>query len=163
MFDEYLEPPRVERSISPALAVQAPVNSASSPSSTTIDQDEPSPSISSSSLALQSHSLHQGFTAESTLMEDNPVAPIDNNPFINVFALEPSSDASSEDVSSTESTYVSQTIHHLKFKHAFLNLLSNEMVPNVNVLRPGVLDIIVVERNGTAIVTIQGNLIEVKP
>nr|GEV85519.1 retrovirus-related Pol polyprotein from transposon TNT 1-94 [Tanacetum cinerariifolium] len=52
--------------------------------------------------------------AESTLMKDNLVAPIDNNPFINVFALEPSSDASSsEDVSSTESTYVSQTLHHL--------------------------------------------------
>nr|GEY02756.1 putative reverse transcriptase domain-containing protein [Tanacetum cinerariifolium] len=32
---------------------------------------------------------------ESTLMKDNPVAPIDNNPFINVFAPKPSSDASS--------------------------------------------------------------------
>nr|GEU49713.1 retrovirus-related Pol polyprotein from transposon TNT 1-94 [Tanacetum cinerariifolium] len=28
-------------------------------------------------------------------MEDNPVTPVDNNPFINVFALEPGSDASS--------------------------------------------------------------------
>nr|GEZ40990.1 uncharacterized mitochondrial protein AtMg00810-like [Tanacetum cinerariifolium] len=80
MFDEYLEPPRAERPVSPTLAVQAPVNSA-------------------------------GVTAESTFMEDNPVAPIDNNPFINVFALEPSSDASSSpDVSSTESTYVFQTL-----------------------------------------------------
>nr|GEU79333.1 retrovirus-related Pol polyprotein from transposon TNT 1-94 [Tanacetum cinerariifolium] len=43
MFDEYLEPPRVERPVSPALAVQAPVNSAGTPSSTTIDQDAPSP------------------------------------------------------------------------------------------------------------------------
>nr|GFB78578.1 integrase, catalytic region, zinc finger, CCHC-type, peptidase aspartic, catalytic [Tanacetum cinerariifolium] len=52
--------------------------------------------------------------AESTFMEDNPVAPVDNNPFINVFAPEPSSDASSSgDVSSTNSTYVSHTIHHL--------------------------------------------------
>nr|GEZ21576.1 copia protein [Tanacetum cinerariifolium] len=41
MFDEYLEPPRAERSGSPALAVQAPVNSAGTPSSTTIDQDAP--------------------------------------------------------------------------------------------------------------------------
>nr|GEW84131.1 retrovirus-related Pol polyprotein from transposon TNT 1-94 [Tanacetum cinerariifolium] len=55
--------------------------------------------------------------AEYTLMEDNPIAPIDNNPFINVFALEPSSDASSSrDVSSAESTYVSQTLHHLALK-----------------------------------------------
>nr|GEX71466.1 retrovirus-related Pol polyprotein from transposon TNT 1-94 [Tanacetum cinerariifolium] len=39
--------------------------------------------------------LHQGVAAKSTLIEDNLVAPVDNNPFINVFALEPSSDASS--------------------------------------------------------------------
>ncbi|GKF20130.1 hypothetical protein Tco_0068768, partial [Tanacetum coccineum] len=61
MFDEYIEPPRVERPVSPALAVSVPVNSA----------------------------------AESTLLEDNPFAPVDNPPFINVFAMEPSSEASS--------------------------------------------------------------------
>ncbi|GJX00741.1 retrovirus-related pol polyprotein from transposon TNT 1-94 [Tanacetum coccineum] len=54
MFDEYLEPPRVERSVSPAPTVPVPVNSAGTPSSTTIDQDAPSPSHSPSSLALQS-------------------------------------------------------------------------------------------------------------
>nr|GEW86160.1 probable L-cysteine desulfhydrase, chloroplastic [Tanacetum cinerariifolium] len=95
MFDEYLEPLRVERLVSPAPAVQAPVNSTSTPSSTTIDQDAPSLSILPSSSTLQSHSLHQGFAAESTFMEDNPIAPVDNHPFINVFALKPSSDASS--------------------------------------------------------------------
>nr|GEX56981.1 integrase, catalytic region, zinc finger, CCHC-type, peptidase aspartic, catalytic [Tanacetum cinerariifolium] len=46
-----------------------PVNSAGTPSSTSIDQDAPSP--------------------------NNLVAPVENNPFINVFALEPISDASS--------------------------------------------------------------------
>nr|GEU81066.1 retrovirus-related Pol polyprotein from transposon TNT 1-94 [Tanacetum cinerariifolium] len=95
MFDEYLEPPRVERPVSPVPAVQAPFNSADTPSSTTIDQDVPSPSISPSSSALQSHRLHQGVAAESTFMEDNPVALNDNNPFINVFAPEPSFEASS--------------------------------------------------------------------
>nr|GEZ79623.1 copia protein [Tanacetum cinerariifolium] len=115
MFDEYLEPSRVKRLVSPALAVQVPVNSAGTPSSTNIDQDAPSLSISSSSSALQSPSLHQGIAAKSTLMKDNSIAPVDNNPFINVFALEPSSDASSsEDVSSTESTYISQTLDHLE-------------------------------------------------
>nr|GEZ96203.1 hypothetical protein [Tanacetum cinerariifolium] len=79
VFDENLEPLHVERPISPALTVQAPVNSASTPSSTTIDQDAPSASISSSSSTLQSHILHQGVAAESTFMEDNPVAPVDNN------------------------------------------------------------------------------------
>nr|GFB69913.1 retrovirus-related Pol polyprotein from transposon TNT 1-94 [Tanacetum cinerariifolium] len=97
MFDEYLEPPRVERPVSHTQAVQALVNSAGTPSSTTIDQDAPSLSISPSSSALQSH---QVVAAESTFMEDNPVAPVDNNPFINVFAPEPSSSASSsEDIS----------------------------------------------------------------
>nr|GEV56310.1 integrase, catalytic region, zinc finger, CCHC-type, peptidase aspartic, catalytic [Tanacetum cinerariifolium] len=114
MFNEYLEPPRVERPVSPALAVQVPVNSVGTPSSTTTDQDAPSPSHSSSSLALQSPSLHQGVVAKSTLIEDNLVAPVNNNPFINIFASEPSSDASSSgDVSSTGSTYVSETLHHL--------------------------------------------------
>nr|GFC09156.1 hypothetical protein [Tanacetum cinerariifolium] len=114
MFDEYLEPPRAERPVSPAQAEQAPVNSAGTPSSTTIDQDAPTPSISPSSSALQSHSLHQGVAAEQNYMENHTIAPVDNNPFVNVFAPEPHSEASSSgDISSTESPYVSQTPHHL--------------------------------------------------
>ncbi|GKC97810.1 retrovirus-related pol polyprotein from transposon TNT 1-94, partial [Tanacetum coccineum] len=95
MFDEYIEPPRIERPVSPTPTVSVLINSASTPSSTTIDQDAPSLGHSPSSLALQSPSLHQGVAAESTLVEDNPFAPVDNNPFINVFALKPSSEASS--------------------------------------------------------------------
>nr|GEX49258.1 Gag-Pol polyprotein [Tanacetum cinerariifolium] len=114
MFDEYLEPPRAERPVPPAQAVQAPVNLAGTPSSTTIDKDAPSPSISPSSSALQSYSSHQGVTAEPNYMEDHIIAPIENNPFVNVFAPEPHSEASSSgDISSTESPYVSQTLHHL--------------------------------------------------
>nr|GEW55810.1 retrovirus-related Pol polyprotein from transposon TNT 1-94 [Tanacetum cinerariifolium] len=133
MFNEYLKPPCVERPVSPALAIQAPVNSAGTLSSTTIDQDAPSPSISPSSSELQFHSLNQGVAAESTFMEDNLVAPVDNNPFINVFASEPSSDASSSrDVSSTESTYVSQTLHHLSKQskdHPLDNVIGNPFRP----------------------------------
>ncbi|GKE97873.1 hypothetical protein Tco_0021224 [Tanacetum coccineum] len=115
MFNEYMEPPRVERLVSPAPAVQVPINSAGTPSSTTIDQDAPSLTYSPSSSALQSPSLHQGVAAESTLIEDNPFAHVVNNPFINVFAMEPSSDASSfGDLSSAESPYISQTLHHLR-------------------------------------------------
>ncbi|GKE09475.1 retrovirus-related pol polyprotein from transposon TNT 1-94 [Tanacetum coccineum] len=95
MFDEYMEPPCVERPVSPAPAVSVPVNSVGTPSSTTIDQYAPSPSHLSSSSAFQSPSLHTGIAADSTLMEDNPFAPVDNHPFINVFASEPSSEASS--------------------------------------------------------------------
>ncbi|GJU32036.1 retrovirus-related pol polyprotein from transposon TNT 1-94 [Tanacetum coccineum] len=95
IFDEYLEPTRVERPVFPALAVSVSVTSAGTPSSTTIDQDAPSPSHSPSYSALQSPSLHQGVAAESTLMENNPFAPVENDPFINVFAPEPSFEASS--------------------------------------------------------------------
>nr|GEU95106.1 retrovirus-related Pol polyprotein from transposon TNT 1-94 [Tanacetum cinerariifolium] len=88
-FDELTE------QMAPVHLVQAPVNSAGTPSSTTIDQDAPSPSISPSNSALQSHSLHQGVTAEPNHIEDHPAAPVDNNPFVNVFASEPHSEASS--------------------------------------------------------------------
>ncbi|GJU10224.1 gag-pol polyprotein [Tanacetum coccineum] len=81
--------------VSPALAVLVPVNSVGTPSSTTIDHDAPSPSHSPSSSALQSPSSHQGVVAGSTIIEDNPFASVDNNPFINVFAPKPSSEASS--------------------------------------------------------------------
>nr|GEV13839.1 hypothetical protein [Tanacetum cinerariifolium] len=60
MFDEYLEPPRVERLVSPASAVPVLVNSAGTPSSTTIDQDAPSPSHSPSSSTIQSPNSHKG-------------------------------------------------------------------------------------------------------
>nr|GEW22627.1 hypothetical protein [Tanacetum cinerariifolium] len=106
MFDEYLEPLRVERLVSLAPAILVPVNLVGTPSSTSIDQDAPSPSHSPSSLILQSPCSHQGITAESTLIEENPFALIDNDPFINIFAPEPTSEASSSvDASSVESTY----------------------------------------------------------
>ncbi|GKC06334.1 integrase, catalytic region, zinc finger, CCHC-type containing protein, partial [Tanacetum coccineum] len=114
MFDEYLDLPRFERPVSPAPTVLVLVNLAGTPSFTTINQDAPSPSHSPSSSALQSPSLHQGVAAESTIREDNPFAPVDNDSFINVFALEPSYEASSSgDLSLVESSYVTQTLHHL--------------------------------------------------
>ncbi|GKE69806.1 retrovirus-related pol polyprotein from transposon TNT 1-94 [Tanacetum coccineum] len=114
MFNEYVEPPGVERPASPAPVVSVPLNSAGTTSSTTIDQYAPSSSHSSSLSVLQSPSLHQGVAAESPLLEDNPYVPVDNHPFINVFAPEPSSEASlSGDLISAESPYVSQTLHHL--------------------------------------------------
>ncbi|GJW66845.1 retrovirus-related pol polyprotein from transposon TNT 1-94 [Tanacetum coccineum] len=120
----------------PALTFLTPgqiINSTGTPSFTTIDQDIPSLSHSPSSSALQSPSLHQGVAAESTLMEDNPFAPTDNDPFLNVFAPEPRSEASSsKDLSSTESPYVSQTLHHLgkwSKDHMLDNIIDNPSRP----------------------------------
>ncbi|GJS90610.1 retrovirus-related pol polyprotein from transposon TNT 1-94 [Tanacetum coccineum] len=133
MFDEYLEPPRIERPVSPAPTVQVPVNSTGTPSSTTIDQDVPSPSHSLSSSALQSPSLHLGVAAESPLIDDNPFALIDNDHFINMFDSNPRSEASSsEDLSLTKSLYVSQTLHHLgkwSNDHPLDNIIGNPSLP----------------------------------
>ncbi|GKA85532.1 retrovirus-related pol polyprotein from transposon TNT 1-94 [Tanacetum coccineum] len=102
MFDEYLEPPRVKRPISPTLVVLVPANSA-------------------------------GVAAGSTIIEDNPFAPVDNNPFVNMFASEPSSEASSSgDVCSAESTHVSQPHHHLgklSKDHPLDNVIGNPSRP----------------------------------
>nr|GEV50333.1 copia protein [Tanacetum cinerariifolium] len=99
-------PQRKERSVSPAPAVPVPINSAGTPSSTAIYQDAPSPIYSPSSSALQSLCLHQGVAAESTLMDENSFAYVDNDPFINIFAPEPTSATSSSgDASSASLTY----------------------------------------------------------
>nr|GEY04243.1 retrovirus-related Pol polyprotein from transposon TNT 1-94 [Tanacetum cinerariifolium] len=106
---------------------QAPVNSAGTPLSTTIDQDAPSSS------ALQSHSLHQGVAAEPNHMEDHTIAFVNNNPFVNVFAPEPHSKASSSgDISLTDSPYVSHTLHHLNKwskDHSLGNVIGNPSRP----------------------------------
>ncbi|GJY88484.1 retrovirus-related pol polyprotein from transposon TNT 1-94 [Tanacetum coccineum] len=108
-------------------------NSAGTPSSTTIDQDAPSPSHLPSSSALQSPSSHLGVAAGSTIIIDNPFAHVDNDPFVNVFASEPSSEASSSrDVSSTESTHVTQPHHHLEKwskDHPLDNVIGNPSRP----------------------------------
>ncbi|GKE50666.1 retrovirus-related pol polyprotein from transposon TNT 1-94, partial [Tanacetum coccineum] len=102
MFDGYLDPPRVKRPVSPALAVLVPVNSA-------------------------------GVAAESTIREENLFALVDNDSFINVFALEPSFEASSsEDLSLAESQYVTQILHHLgkcSKVHPLDNIIGNPSRP----------------------------------
>nr|GEX19447.1 retrovirus-related Pol polyprotein from transposon TNT 1-94 [Tanacetum cinerariifolium] len=119
MFDEYFEPPGIKRSAPPTPAVLVPVVSAGIPSSITIDQDASSTSYSPSSSVVQHPITHQGVASGPTI-EDNPLAQTDNDPFINVFALEPSFDEStSGDVSSAEST---QVVH----LHTYLGKWSKE-------------------------------------
>ncbi|GJW31482.1 retrovirus-related pol polyprotein from transposon TNT 1-94 [Tanacetum coccineum] len=128
MFDEYLEPPSVERSVPPAPAVQVPVVSAGIPSSTTIDQDAPSTSHLPLSSKVQPPISHQGVAVGPTI-EDNPFAQAEDNPFVNVFAPEPSSEeSSSRDVSSAESNQVIQPHNHLgkwSKDHPMDNIIGN--------------------------------------
>nr|GFB98752.1 retrovirus-related Pol polyprotein from transposon TNT 1-94 [Tanacetum cinerariifolium] len=86
-------------------------------------------------LLLKQHKLYLplGVVAEPHFMEDHNVAPVDNNPFVNVFAPEPHSEASSSgDISSTESPYVSQSLHHLNKwskDHPLDNVIGNPSRP----------------------------------
>ncbi|GKF78658.1 hypothetical protein Tco_0234226, partial [Tanacetum coccineum] len=94
MAPVHLEPSGVERLVPYALAVQVPVVSVSTPSSTTINQDTSSINYSPSSSVVQPPILPQGVTVGLTI-KDYPFAQADNEPFKNVFAPEPSSDESS--------------------------------------------------------------------
>nr|GEW08435.1 hypothetical protein [Tanacetum cinerariifolium] len=64
------------------------------PSFTTIDQDTPSTSHLPSSSKVQPPISHQGVAAGPTFVDD-PFAQAEDDPFVNVFALEPSSEESS--------------------------------------------------------------------
>nr|GEY57480.1 hypothetical protein [Tanacetum cinerariifolium] len=116
-----------------ACTKSVPINSAGTPSSIAIDQDAPSPSHSPSSLALQSLCLHQGFASESTLIDENLFAHVDKDPFINIFASKHTSAASSfGDASSANSTYVTQTLHHIgkwTKDHSIDNVIGNPSRP----------------------------------
>ncbi|GJU62745.1 retrovirus-related pol polyprotein from transposon TNT 1-94 [Tanacetum coccineum] len=135
MFDEYFEPPGVERSVPPAPAVQVPVVSADTPSFKTIDQDALSTSYPPSSSVVQPPISHQGVVV-GPIIEHNPFAQADNDHFKNLFALEPSSDESSfGDVSSAESTKVVHPHNHLRKwskDHPLDNVIGNPSCLNVN-------------------------------
>nr|GEY92195.1 retrovirus-related Pol polyprotein from transposon TNT 1-94 [Tanacetum cinerariifolium] len=98
MFDEYFNTPPVSQPVPPALAVYDLVFQPAPPdladhvlvfptgtlASFSFEEDAPSTSI-SSSLVQQSPSVHQGVTVDHTLAV-NPFDPVDDVPFVNIFA-----------------------------------------------------------------------------
>ncbi|GKC42952.1 retrovirus-related pol polyprotein from transposon TNT 1-94, partial [Tanacetum coccineum] len=94
MFDEYFKNPPAARLVPPTLAAQVPVNQTGPSVSISVNPDAPLESYSPSSTDHQSSSVHIGVAAEHSV-EVNPFAPADPKPFVNVFAPEPSSKASS--------------------------------------------------------------------
>ncbi|GJY96817.1 retrovirus-related pol polyprotein from transposon TNT 1-94, partial [Tanacetum coccineum] len=104
MFDEYFESSTVDRLVPPAPAAQAPVNPTGPSVSIPIDQEAPSGSHSPSSSDHQSSSVHQGVAAEH-LFEVNPFAAADPEPFVNVFALDHNSKASSSGQLATDALW----------------------------------------------------------
>ncbi|GKB84954.1 retrovirus-related pol polyprotein from transposon TNT 1-94 [Tanacetum coccineum] len=85
-----------------------------------------------SSSEVQPHISHQGVAARLPF-EDNPFAQADNDPFVNVFAQEPSSEESSSgDVSIADSNQVSQPHDHLRKwskDHLIDNVIGNPSYP----------------------------------
>ncbi|GJV03883.1 putative ribonuclease H-like domain-containing protein [Tanacetum coccineum] len=113
MFDEYFETSTVDRLVPPAPAAQAPVNPTGPSVSIPIDQEAPSGSHSPSSSDHQSSNVHHGVAAEHSV-EINPFAPADLTPFVNIFALNPSSKASSlGEISIAEPNHFTQPHKHL--------------------------------------------------
>nr|GEW82217.1 hypothetical protein [Tanacetum cinerariifolium] len=113
--------------VPPSPAVKVPVLLAGTPLSATIDQDVPSTSHSSSSLDVQPPILHQG-VADGHTFEDNPFALADNNPFVNVFAPEPSfEESSSGDVIQLNLTKLFNHDHLKKWTkdHSINNVIGN--------------------------------------
>ncbi|GJZ05924.1 retrovirus-related pol polyprotein from transposon TNT 1-94 [Tanacetum coccineum] len=114
MFDEYFKTSMVDCLVPPAPAAQAPFNLTGPSVSIPIDQEAPSGSHSPSSSDHQSSSVYQGVVAEHSF-EVNPFAADDPKPFVNVFALDHNSEASSSGViARTESNQTTQPHEHLQ-------------------------------------------------
>ncbi|GKF24799.1 retrovirus-related pol polyprotein from transposon TNT 1-94, partial [Tanacetum coccineum] len=115
----------VDRRVPPALAAQALV-------SIPIDQEAPSGSYSPSSSELQSSSVHQGVVAEHSF-KVNPFTAADPEPFVNVFASDHNSKASSSGViARTESNQTTQPHEYLRkwtASHPIDNIIGNPSRP----------------------------------
>ncbi|GKF91938.1 hypothetical protein Tco_0275639 [Tanacetum coccineum] len=94
MFDEYFETPTGDYQMPRVLAVPPPVISTGPLVSISFDHDAPLGSHSPSSSAHQSSSVHHGVATDHSF-EVNPFAATKPEPFVNVFAPDPNSEASS--------------------------------------------------------------------
>ncbi|GKF33079.1 hypothetical protein Tco_0106279, partial [Tanacetum coccineum] len=104
MFDEYFETSTVDRLVPPAPVPQSPVNHTGPSVSIPIDQEAPSGSHSLSSSDHQSSLVHQGVAVEHSF-EVNPFAADDPKPFVNVFAPDHNSEASSSGQLATDALW----------------------------------------------------------
>nr|GEU41920.1 retrovirus-related Pol polyprotein from transposon TNT 1-94 [Tanacetum cinerariifolium] len=89
MFDEYFEPSTADQQVPPTAAVHILVNLPCTSVSISVDQDAPSEGHSPSYSNHQSFYVHHGVAADHSL-EANSFATADNEPFVNIFALDPS-------------------------------------------------------------------------
>ncbi|GJQ91767.1 retrovirus-related pol polyprotein from transposon TNT 1-94 [Tanacetum coccineum] len=113
MFDEYFNPPGIRQNPIPNVA-QDPVIPTGPSVSIAIDLDAPSGSHTSSPLDHHSSSVHHGLAGEPSA-EVNPFAAADPEPFVNVFAPDYNSEASSsEEINIPESSQSTQHHEHVR-------------------------------------------------
>ncbi|GJR15448.1 putative ribonuclease H-like domain-containing protein [Tanacetum coccineum] len=132
MFDEYLEQSRVNEPVPFATEVNAQVVPPGTSLSTTIAQDAPSISASSSTSDMHHLVRHQGIAKEPTL-EDSPVTHDVLHPSFNPVTGEPgSAQSSSGNVNLTEPNQVTQPPDHLRKwtkDHPLDNIVGNPSRP----------------------------------
>ncbi|GJY86550.1 retrovirus-related pol polyprotein from transposon TNT 1-94 [Tanacetum coccineum] len=132
MFDEYLEQSRVNEPVPSATADNAQVVPPGTSLSTTIAQDAPSTSASSSTSDMHHPVLHQGIAEEPTL-EDSPITHDVLHPTFNPVTGEPGlAQSSSGNVNLTEPNQVTQPPDHLRKwtkDHPLDNIVGNPSRP----------------------------------
>ncbi|GKA09996.1 copia protein, partial [Tanacetum coccineum] len=132
MFDEYLEQSRVNEPVPSATADNAQVVPPGTSLSTTIAQDAPSTSASSSTSDMHHPVRHQGIAEEPTL-EDSPITHDVLHPSFNPVTGEPgSAQSSSGNVNLTEPNQVTQPPDHLRKwtkDHPLDNIVGNPSRP----------------------------------
>ncbi|GKC06383.1 retrovirus-related pol polyprotein from transposon TNT 1-94 [Tanacetum coccineum] len=131
MFDEYFNPPGNRQDPLPSVA-QDPVIPTGPSVSISIDLDAPSGSHISSPLDHHSSSVHHGVAGEQ-YAEVNPFAAADHEPFVNVFAPDPTSEASSSgEIMMPELNQSTQPHEHIRKwtdSHPLDNIIRNPSRP----------------------------------
>ncbi|GJW74493.1 retrovirus-related pol polyprotein from transposon TNT 1-94 [Tanacetum coccineum] len=131
MFDEYFNPPGIRQNPIPN-AAQDPVIPTGPSVSIAIDLDAPSGSHTSSPLDHHSSSVHHGIAGEQ-YAEVNPFAVADNEPFVNVFAPDYNSEASTSGEitipESNQSTLPHEHIRKWTDSHPLDNIIGNPSRP----------------------------------
>ncbi|GJS47932.1 retrovirus-related pol polyprotein from transposon TNT 1-94 [Tanacetum coccineum] len=132
MFDEYFETPTGDHQMPHVPAVPPPVILTGPSVSISFDHDAPSGSHSPSSSAHQSSSVHHGVATEHSF-EVNPFAATEHEPFVNVFAPDPNSEASSSGtLTITTPNQSTQPHEHLRKwtdSHPLDNIIGNPSRP----------------------------------
>ncbi|GJU38536.1 hypothetical protein Tco_1191493, partial [Tanacetum coccineum] len=111
LFNEYSNPPPSVDHLVPEVAASEPTNLTGTPSSTSIDQDAPSPSNLQTHQESKSPAIPPGVKEE---FHDIEVAHLDNDPFFGLLIPEPSyEESSSWDVIPPNVHSVNQPLKHI--------------------------------------------------